>query len=93
MWAFRFWGIQPALPLGEREPAEAAPGKQDVCLSAQMHAFFHICNTYHVCVPGLTEWRKELRHHSHWTSIKHNVAHFYFISQKKPFPSEGKVVT
>ena len=48
------------------------------------------------CVVGLTVGQgKELRRRSHGTSLKHNVAHFYFISEKTNriiFPSEGKAV-
>ena len=50
----------------------------------------------HRCVVGRTVGReRNSRHRSHGTSLKHNVAHFYFVSEKNNkiiFPSEGKAV-
>ena len=73
---------------GSPEPTHP-PRPQAGCLS-------HTCNTDpQVCGRLDCGQGKELRHRSHGTSLKHDVAHFYFVSEKNnkiTFPSEGKAV-
>lgn len=95
--AFRSWCTQAAFSLRTREPVRCPqPGRVSVCLQVQMHTLSHVqyapIYTYIFHRPGCGMGKGTQTPFS-LDKFQTQMAHFYFISEKKeniPFRQKGR---